>query len=247
MIVFCLASTRSGTTAISRCFRENPNFVNLGEVFYDTPESKGDYVKKWEYPAPPSIEKFDEYLNFLQSDPQYVYWLDIKFHDLNRFNPRQFSVNARPTLIEIIAKSGAPTVLIRRANHLRAALSEIQAMTTGVYHVPQTYEIHAPPSDNRRDQIKTVEAIRSAMHRQSEFRVVDEHLRLHPNLFRVDYEALFDCQDSAENRAALGAWIGVDAVSEPDLRKVALDWPDWFDLDLAAKILQGTAYQWWVK
>lgn len=246
MIVFCLASTRSGTTAIARCFRETSSFVNLGEVFYDAANAKGHYVEEWEQPSHPSPERFDEYLEFLGKDTDHLYWLDIKFHDLNRFNPRQVSITAQPKLLKRLVEGGDPTVLIGRANPLRAASSEIQATSSGTFHLGRTEKIDAPPAGDGYDRRKTVAAIRDAMHRQGEFRIVEGHLRTHPNLFRVDYEALFDCPEASENREALGAWIGADVVREPDLSKVSCGWPDWFDRDLAAKILQGTTGQWWV-
>lgn len=246
MIVFCLADVRSGTTAIARCFRETPAFVNLGEVFYDAADGTGHYVKRWEHPNPPSLERFSEYLDFLRSDPEHLYWLDIKFHDLNRFNPRQAAVMARPVLLQKMLQSGDPTLLLGRTNPLRATASAIQARTTGTFHVNRSEDLVTTSVDLGYDQGRTIAAIRAAVERRAEFRVVEAHLRSHPKLFRVDYEALFNCPEAAANRAALGSWIGADIVSEPNLDRVSSGWPDWFDRDLAAKILQGTSGQWWV-
>ncbi|ASJ92195.1 hypothetical protein [Porphyrobacter sp. CACIAM 03H1] len=92
----------------------------------------------------------------------------------------------------------------------------------------------------------TIEAIRTALETKADLQSVEGHLRAHRNLFRVDYEALFSCPEAAANRAALGAWIGTDAISEPDLRKVSSGWPDWFDRELSARVLEGTASQWWL-
>lgn len=246
MILFCITNTRSGSTAIARCFRDAASFVNLGEVFYDSSDGSGHYMKRWEKPDPPSLERFIEYLDFLRSDTKHLYWLDIKFHDLNRFDPLQRAVTRPPIMLQHIVKAGDPTVLIGRANLLRAASSGLQAITSGTFHVAQTDELADTPSEVGVNKFKTVAAIREALQRRAEFRVVEAHLREHPKLFRVDYEALFDCPEAAENRAILGTWISADTVSAPDLRKVSDGWPDWFDRDLAGQILQGTSGQWWV-
>lgn len=246
MIVFCIASKRSGTTAIARCFRDATSFVNLGEVFYDSSDEAGHYMKRWEKPDPPSLERFIEYLDFLRSDTEHLYWLDIKFHDLNRFDPLQRAVTGQPMMLQQIVKAGDPTVLIGRANPLLAANSEFQAITSGTFHEAETGKRDDTPVESALDRFKTVAAIRKALQRHAELRAVEEHLRMHPELFRVDYEALFDCPEAEENRAVLGAWIGVETVSVPDLRKVSHGWPEWFDRDLAGQILQGTSGQWWV-
>lgn len=246
MIVLCVAGVTIGTTAIAQCFRGAKNFVDLGEIFYDSADGMGHYVKRWEHPNPPSLERFAEYLGFLRKDPHHVYWLDIKFHDLNRFNPRQMAVTARPKLVGQLLQSGDPMLLISRANPLRAAASAIQAQMTGVSHGNGPEDPVTTPADHGYDRGRTIAAIRAAVERRAEFRVVEAHLRTHPKLFRVDYEALFDCPEAAANRAALGSWIGADVVSEPDLPKVFSGWPDWFDRDLAAEILRGTSGQWWV-
>lgn len=246
MIVFCIGATRSGTTAIARCFRDAEAFVNLGEVFYDNPDGAGHYMKRWEKPDPPSLERFVEYLDFLRSDTEHLYWLDIKFHDLNRFDPLQRDVLGQPIMLQHMVKAGDPTVLIGRANPLRAANSELQAITSGTFHVAKMGNLEDTSVETAIDRFKTVTAIRMALQRHAEFRAVEVHLRTHPNLFRIDYEALFDCPEAEENRAALGAWIGVETVSAPDLRKVSHGWPEWFDRDLAGQILQGTSGQWWV-
>lgn len=252
MIVFCLASVRSGTTAIAQCFRETTSFVNLGEIFYNASDGMGDYVHLWEYPNPPSLQRFSEYLDFLRSDSKHLYWLDIKFHDLNRFNPLQLSVTAQPLLLRKIIESGDRTLLLGRANYLRAAASELEGIETGIFHKSDSEDgaitpgNHATPGDHAFDQGRTINIIRAAVARREEFRFVEAHLRSHPRLFLVDYEALFACPDAAANRAALGSWIGADIVTEPNIRKVSGDWPGWFDRDLAAKILQGTCSQWWV-
>ncbi len=246
MIVFCIGDTRSGTTAIARCFRDAETFVNLGEVFYNSSDGAGHYIKRWEKTDPPSLEKFVEYLDFLRSDTEHLYWLDIKFHDLNRFDPLQRAVLGQPTMVQQIVKAGDPTVLIGRANPLLAANSELQAITSGTFHVAELDNLEDTPVESSIDRFKTVTAIRTALQRNAELRAVEEHLRMHPRLLRVDYEALFDCPEAEDNRANLGAWIGVDTVSMPDLRKVSHGWPEWFDRDLAAQILQGTSGQWWV-
>jgi len=249
MIIFCLAGVRSGTTAIARCFQASSAFVNLGEIFYNAADGMGDYVKRWEHPDPPSISRFEEYLNFLRADKEHDYWLDVKFHDLSRFNPLQFMVTAPPVLLHLILNSGDPTVLIGRANPLRAAVSGVQAQMTGIFHLMHHEAL--PENDTAEpcrspDQAHTIKAIRNALEMQSDLEFVEAQLRSHRNLFRVDYEALFSCSDAPLNRAALGAWIGVEAVSQPDLRKVSEDWPDWFDRGLAASVLQGTGRQWWL-
>ena len=246
MIVFCIGDTRSGTTAIARCFRDAVSFVNLGEVFYDSSDGSGHYMKRWEKPDPPSLERFIEYLDFLRSDTEHLYWLDVKFHDLDRFDPLQRAVTGQPIMLQQIVKAGDPTVLIGRANPLLAANSAFQAITSGTFHVAETGNLDESATGSVTDRLKTVAAIRGALQRQAEFRAVEGHLLMHPKLFRVDYEALFDCPEAEENRAALGAWIGVKTVSVPDLRKVSHGWPDWFDRDLAGQILQGTSGQWWV-
>lgn len=246
MIVFCIAGTRSGTTAVARCFRDSEAFVNLGEVFYDSSDGVGHYMESWEKPDPPSFERFVEYLDVLRSDTEHLYWLDIKFHDLNRFDPLQRAVTGQPKILQQIVKAGDPTVLIGRTNSLLAANSALQASASGTFHVTETSELEDAPVESATDRLKTVAAIRDALQRHAELRAVEGHLRLHPKLFRVDYEALFDCPEAEENRAALGAWIGVETVSVPDLRKVSHGWPEWFDRDLASQILQGTSGQWWV-
>jgi hypothetical protein len=138
MIVFGIGDTRSGTTEIARCFRDAGSFVNLGEVFYDSPDGAGHYMTRWEKPDPPSLERFIEYLDFLRSNTEHLYWLDIKFHDLNRFDPLQRAVTGQPMMLQQIVKAGDPTVLIGRANPLMAANSQIQAITSGVFHVAET-------------------------------------------------------------------------------------------------------------
>lgn len=246
MIVFCIGDTRSGTTAIARCFRDAESFVNLGEVFYDSSDGSGHYMKRWEKSDPPSLERFIEYIDFLRSNTEYLYWLDIKFHDLNRFDPLQRAVTGQPMILQQIVKAGDPTILIGRANPLKAANSALQAMTSGTFHVAEMDKLEETSVESATDRFKTVAAIRNALQKHAEFRAVEEHLRTHPNLFRVDYEALFDCPEAEANRAALGAWIGVETVSVPDLRKVSHGWPEWFHRDLAGQILQGTSGQWWV-
>lgn len=249
MIIFCLAGVRSGTTALARCFQASPSFVNLGEVFYNAADGMGDYVNMWEHPDPPSISRFGEYLDFLRADTEHDYWLDIKLHDLNRFNPPQLMVTAPPVLLQLIVKSGDPTLLIGRANPLRAAASRLQAQLTGVYHLERREDkpAHAAAGpDCASDRARTIEAIRTALETKADLQCVEGHLRAHRNLFRVDYEALFSCAEAAANRAAVGAWIGAEAMREPDLRKVSSGWPDWFDRELAASILEGTASQWWL-
>lgn len=246
MIIFCLADVRSGTTAIARCFREAPSFVNLGEVFYEVDSHQGHYVKRWEHPASPSLDRLSEYLDFLRSDREHLYWLDIKFHDLGRFNSRQGAVNARPALLAKILQSGDPTVLIGRANSLRASVSAIQAASTGTFHVGNSDTQVTAQAEAPRDWRRTVAAIRLAVDRRTEFRTIAAHLRSHPRLFQVDYEALYDCPEAAWNRAVLGSWMGVNAIADPDLIKVSSDWPAWFDRELAVEILQGTSGEWWV-
>ncbi len=249
MIIFCLAGVRSGTTALARCFHASPAFVNLGEVFYNAADGMGEYVKKWEHPDRPSISRFGEFLDFLRADAEHNYWLDIKFHDLNRFNPPQLMVTAPPVLLQMIVKSGDPTLLIGRANPLRAAVSRVQAQRSGVYHLERHEDRpghDAAGSDPAPDRALTIEAIRTALETKADLQSVEGHLRAHRNLFRVDYEALFSCPEAAANRAAVGAWIGTDAIREPDLRKVSSGWPDWFDRELSARVLEGTASQWWL-
>ena len=220
--------------------------MNLGEVFYDSSDGSGHYMKRWEKPDPPSLERFIEYLDFLRSDVEHLYWLDIKLHDLNRFNQLQWEISTPPLMLQHIVKAGDPTVLISRANPLRATSSAFQAAASGTFHPAQKDELADDPAEVVVDKLRTVDAIRNALQRHADFRIVEAHLRAHPNLFRVDYEALFDCLEAEANRAALGAWIGVETVSVPDLRKVSHGWPEWFDRDLAGQILQGTSGQWWV-
>lgn len=246
MIIFCLADTRSGTTAIARCFHGATAFVNLGEIFYEDGAAMGHYVELHEQANSPALERFDEYLDFLRSDTKHLYWLDIKFHDLNRFNPRQLAITAQPRLLQRIVKGGDPTILIGRANPLRATSSQVQAMMSGTFHVARSDELDRRSVTEKRDWSRTIDAIRTALERQAEFRVVEGHLRKHPKLFQIDYEALFDCPEAADNRAILGAWIGADAINQPDLVKVSSDWPGWFDYNLAREILQGTCGQWWI-
>lgn len=246
MIVFCLASTRSGTTAIARCFREAQAFVNLGEIFYNASDGLGHYIEGWEKSAPPSLDLFLEYLEFLRSDPEHIYWVDIKFHDLARFNGLQRSLTASPAILQVIVNAGDPTVLISRSNCLQAASSEFRALNSGVFHVAKGGQSEGSHTRNDIDTGKTCGVIREAVNRRNEFSVVENHLVHHPNLFRVEYEALFESPQAAENRAQLGQWIGVEKTSQPDLEKISRGWPEWFDKDLAREILHATDAQWWV-
>lgn len=246
MIVFCLASTRSGTTAIARCFRESQAFVNLGEIFYNAPDGQGHYIERWEKTAPPSVDLFLEYLEFLRSDPEHLYWVDIKFHDLARFNGLQRSLTAPPAMLQVMVDAGDPTVLISRSNCLRAASSEARALNSGVFHVAKGAENEVSLTRNEVDTGKTCGVIREAVNRRDEFGVVEDHLAHHPKLFRVEYEALFECPQAAENRAMLGQWIGAEKTSQPDLEKISRGWPEWFDRDLAREILHATDAQWWL-
>lgn len=247
MIILCLADASADIDAITRCFQDETSFVNLGEIFYCAADGVGHYVKRWETADPPSLERFVEYLGILRSDAEHLYWLDIKFHDLGRFNPLQRSLIAPPAMLQQILKVGDPTVLIGCANPLRVATSGLQGKKLGAAYLCQMDELKDKPVELERRRSMTVAAIRQALERQTELRVVEGYLRTHPRLFRVDHEALFDCLEAAENRALLGAWIGVANVIAPDARIASRSWPDWFDCDLAGKILQETSGQWWLE
>lgn len=246
MIVVCLANVRSGTTALARCFRGSEAFVNLGEVFYSSEDGTGHYVGRWETPHPPSISRFEEYLGFLRNDLDHLYWLDIKFHDLGRFNPPQYGVLDPPRMLLKILEAGDPLLLLNRANCLRGACSGLQASATGNFHLENGKAGEERAERTPQDRLATIHAIRQAQSRKKQFLAVERHLLTHPNLFLADYEAVFDREGGAKNRAALGRWMGVDVVSDPDLQKIADDWPSWFDVQLARDILKGTGDQWWV-
>lgn len=246
MIVVCLANTRSGTTALAQCFRANPTFVNLGEIFYAAPDGRGHYMEEWEVAGAPDIARFNAYLDFLREDRQRVYWLDVKFHDLRRFDPRQFAWTDPPLLLIRLVAEGLPTLLLDRANALRSACSELQAVATGKFHEAGD----ATGSDGRPhmklDRGLTIGAIRGALDRRLAFRSVERLLLDHPNTFRLDYEAVFEAPEVYRNRQVLARWMGLELVDDPDLVKLADDWPSWFDQDLAREILRDTSADWWL-
>jgi len=245
MIVVCLANVRSGTTALARCFRGSESFVNLGEIFYNSDGLMGHYVKRWEAPNCPSIDRFEEYLEFLRSDPNHLYWIDIKFHDLSRFDPIQYGLLEPPKLLLKLIEYGDQALLLDRSNCLRGACSVLQATATGNFHSKGGV---SGDGSQRKDCISrpdTIQAVRLSQIRKNQFLAVERFLLSHTNLFVSDYESMFHDVEGSDNRAFLGQWMGLEVVQEPDLRKISSDWPDWFDVDLARTILDGTGDHWW--
>jgi len=243
MIVFCLADVGCEAGSFSGCFRKDPTFVDLGEIFCSDTGAEGHYVKKWEMPSAPSISRFDEYLEFLRGDERHFYWLDIKFHDLNRFNPPQFDLSDPPLIIQRIVDKRDAILLVDWANPLRGACFKIQSLEIKSSHVEKS-EGKAGYREVTNTSL-TISTIRSAIKRRGTFRVVENYLVNHKNVFRLDYEAILEGDDATAVRAALGNWIGVSILSESDSRYRINDWPSWFDLDLARSVLEGTSAHWW--
>lgn len=206
--VILIARPRSGTTALRAIVATHPHVYALGEIFNDN--YLCDALSYYHYylntitDSPrlsiPTTENcislFSGYIDYVVQSPdlrqkeQRWVFLSINYNTLHSINGYWQNIYDPPHLIAIIMLKRYHVVHLVRRNVLAAAVSEMRARLTGVWHIKQG-DLR-PSAADERIVIDPRSLVRQLRARKLEIDLVEDAFREYERCLTLEYENLFD-------------------------------------------------------
>ncbi len=206
--IILLADQRSGTNALRDSLISTGVFGTVGEAFfsrnfenekfnfhrhfYDSVVARPELITK----LPRFVDElFSSYLEKMSASTRKTHIIvDIKYTSVHQLNPvfHDF-VNGKPYLFNLIEKLELPVIHLMRRDYLAKAASRIIARETGLHIQREDHGGHGTKQFEL-DPSAVVNQIKNAAKRLEYFeRTIN---KLPTPTFNVDYEGLFDTEES---------------------------------------------------
>jgi hypothetical protein len=231
--VILIARPRSGTTAFRLVVSRHHRVTTVGEIFHSSyaeqPSNFYNYylaavTKRPELALPEQqhrIDLFDGYIKQLARElkPRYPQkdwvFLGVNYNSLHALNAYWQNIYEPPYLVRIIQWKQYPVVHIIRRNILAAAISEMRAKATGVWHIKEGEE--RPAAADATITVNPADLLLELRARKLEIDMVRAGLRGHKRCLTLFYEELFDSggQPVPEQLARVSRLLDLDPPIAP--------------------------------
>jgi LPS sulfotransferase NodH len=206
--VILIARPRSGTTAFRDLLKGHPQLAILGEIFHDRYIENENYyynyfmhsVARTPSLAVPSAANtatlFKGYLDHLTNRPLIAAksreWLllSINYNSLHVLNTFWQNFYQPPRIIGLIKENNYHVIHMIRRNVVHAALSELRAKRTGVWHLRQGEP--APPEAASRLSVVPHHFLAELRARKSEIELLETAFHRYSRCLTIEYEGLYD-------------------------------------------------------
>lgn len=201
MLIIILCDTRVGSTAFGRAL-ESDALSFHGEVLY-AGNPGGEFIQELSQmriegheARESNIKDFSIYLKRYISSTK-AHALDIKYHDIYSIPKALHRPSAGPPIIHLIKQQAAVIIHLNRKSRFRAALSELIAQQTSVYHISQS---ETGPSQRHSISIDVQSLFEKSKDRELCFRIAQRWIHEYPHCLELFYEDLF-LSDTAQKDA----------------------------------------------
>jgi hypothetical protein len=208
--VILIARPRSGTTALRGVLARHSKIASLGEVFHENDVNDPDYFffyylsevkKNPEYALPSRSNRsalFKDYINYAGTRFKKKFpgkeWLffGINYNSLHCLNAYWQNFFEEPLMLSIIKWQGYSVVHLIRRNLVEAAVSEIRAKVSGVWHIKASEE--RPADANKKLRIDAKNFLRQLHARALEIDLIEKSMVGYRRCLTLEYEKFFDSE-----------------------------------------------------